>query len=67
MKFIATIVALAATAAQATVLTSDNWEAETGGKTVFVKFYAPWCGHCKKVREERGQPPPTPTREEGGG
>jgi len=23
-------------------LTSSNWDAETGGKSVFVKFQAPW-------------------------
>jgi len=23
-------------------LTPDNWEKETSGKTVFIKFQAPW-------------------------
>jgi len=23
-------------------LTADNWEEQTAGKTVFVKFLAPW-------------------------
>jgi hypothetical protein len=23
-------------------LTSDNWDSETAGKTVFIKFLAPW-------------------------
>jgi len=23
-------------------LTPDNWEKETAGKTVFIKFLAPW-------------------------
>jgi len=23
-------------------LTPDNWDEETGGKTVFIKFQAPW-------------------------
>jgi len=50
MKFFtAALFAAAATSASATVLTADNYEAETGGKTIFVKFYAPWCGHCKKL------------------
>jgi protein disulfide-isomerase A6 len=35
-------------AAGAMDLTADNFETEIGGKkNAFVKFYAPWCGHCK--------------------
>ena len=29
-------------------LTTETWDAATSGKTMFVKFHAPWCGHCKK-------------------
>jgi hypothetical protein len=31
-----------AISANALELTPDNWDKETGGKTVFIKFLAPW-------------------------
>jgi len=34
------------------VLTPENWEAETKDRTIFVKFFAPWCGHCKKIKPD---------------
>ncbi|KAL7479251.1 hypothetical protein ACHAW6_004992 [Cyclotella cf. meneghiniana] len=40
------------TPASAIELTPDNWDAETSGKTAFIKFFAPWCGHCKKMKPD---------------
>ena len=37
---------------QAVELTKDSWDEATSGKTVFVKFFAPWCGHCKKMKPD---------------
>jgi len=42
MKTGLAIFALGATAANAISLTPDNWDTATEGKTVFIKFQAPW-------------------------
>jgi len=33
---------MAATSVSAVELTPDNWDEQTAGKTVFIKFLAPW-------------------------
>jgi len=41
MKIVLALLGLAATA-NAIELTPDNWDTETAGKTVLIKFLAPW-------------------------
>eukprot|EP00434_Breviolum_minutum_P000213 symbB.v1.2.000177.t1/scaffold9.1/size550961/33 len=33
-------------------LSKESWDDAVSGKTVFVKFFAPWCGHCKKMKPD---------------
>jgi len=49
MMKIAFFVAMVAVASSLE-LTPETYDDATAGKTVFLKFFAPWCGHCKKMK-----------------
>jgi len=42
MQRVALLLLATVVATSAISLTPDNWDAETGGKQVFIKFQAPW-------------------------
>ncbi|KAJ9441171.1 Protein disulfide-isomerase tigA [Diplonema papillatum] len=50
MRAVLVFVILAITMAGAIDLTPENFDEHVGAsKKAVVKFFAPWCGHCKKM------------------
>jgi len=52
MNFSIAALALMAIPASAMELTEANYDEVTAGKVVFIKMFAPWCGHCKKMKPD---------------
>ena len=47
-----TLLLLLTAQASALELTPDTYHDVIGDKTAFIKFFAPWCGHCKKMKPD---------------
>ena len=51
-KMYKTLLFLIVAQTHALELTPETWDSALAGKTAFVKFFAPWCGHCKRMKPD---------------
>jgi len=49
MKLYLTPLLFTLASAAVPTLTPETWDEMTTGKSVFIKYFAPWCGHCKAM------------------
>ena len=49
LAMIALLCLFSSAAVHGTDVTADNIKELAAGRPVFLKFFAPWCGHCKKM------------------
>mmetsp|Transcript_92923 Transcript_92923/g.248657 ORF Transcript_92923/g.248657 Transcript_92923/m.248657 type:complete len:133 (-) Transcript_92923:58-456(-) len=54
MKLFAVAALIAAADGGAVELSKDTFDSAVtkSGKSAFVKFFAPWCGHCKRMKPD---------------
>jgi len=52
MKYFLSLFLSLVAVANAIELTPDNFDDAVAGKTVLIKFLAPWWGHCKKMKPD---------------